>query len=359
MTSLCSLFVALAAVVANTQPAAEASVPTGQVVLEVRGEGADGDEAAAYLRHYLGRALLKRSGVVHVVSAEAHGCATDIEARRRLVEGQKTLIEGLEAYQELSLSRVLHTLPPVVDLYHRNLASADDLRPLNIALLFLGATYSLLKQQKQSRRHFLAAVQLRPAVDPRSLGFNPTMRGEIDRARIALGARPFGSLHLTSVPPRARVYVDGAFRGIAPVRVGGLAEGTHLVQMRRVGFCGWGQALDVQSATETPATGTLTATYDASGRVRARVATLLALAPPGEGAAEESEMRQVMSELQAQYLVVAKVRVRDERVEVGAARVSWAAPSAVRRVRVQFAYGTNHRTYAQEAGALARRLFDR
>lgn len=73
-----------------------------------------------------------------------------------------------------------------------------------------------------------------------------------ESTRAELEARPTGRLQVTSRPAGAVVRVDGVERGIAPLEVGGLAEGLHVVALGGPGFVSTGALVDVVAAEVVP-----------------------------------------------------------------------------------------------------------
>jgi hypothetical protein len=68
------------------------------------------------------------------------------------------------------------------------------------------------------------------ALDPKRA--SPAFLALAAEAKAAVG-RAARSMEVRSSPPAAEVFVDGVFRGIAPVSVGGLAPEERIRQHRR------------------------------------------------------------------------------------------------------------------------------
>ncbi len=64
----------------------------------------------------------------------------------------------------------------------------------------------------------------------------PDLATLAEDARAKAGKSPRVSLSLRSAPVPAAVYVDGAFRGVTPLEVPGLAPGHHYVTLRAAGY---------------------------------------------------------------------------------------------------------------------------
>ena len=67
---------------------------------------------------------------------------------------------------------------------------------------------------------------------------------------------PSAGVSFNSSPLNAEVYVDGQFRGTAPVTLQ-LPAGKHAVEFRLAGFTTWSRALVVVAGDDTRVTATL------------------------------------------------------------------------------------------------------
>ncbi len=67
---------------------------------------------------------------------------------------------------------------------------------------------------------------------------------------------PSAGVSFNANPPNAEVYVDGEFRGTAPVTLQ-LPAGTHEVEFKLAGFTAWSRTLVVEAGDDTRVTATL------------------------------------------------------------------------------------------------------
>ena len=67
---------------------------------------------------------------------------------------------------------------------------------------------------------------------------------------------PSAGVSFNSEPQNAEVYVDGKFRGTAPVTLQ-LSAGTHAIEFRLTGFTTWSRDLVVEAGDDTRVTATL------------------------------------------------------------------------------------------------------
>lgn len=66
-----------------------------------------------------------------------------------------------------------------------------------------------------------------------------------------------GSVELTSTPPGAEVYLDGEYRGTTPTTIPTVSAGSHIVEVRLVGYERWSTPVVVTKETATKLTAML------------------------------------------------------------------------------------------------------
>lgn len=101
---------------------------------------------------------------------------------------------------------------------------------------------------------------------PRSVQVNA---GQTAQATLTLTrvSPSIGSLHLTSVPSAADIYLDGAYRGSTPITIGNLATGSHAVLLRRSGYLEYSTTVSISSGSTTELPVTLAAQPSTSGSI--------------------------------------------------------------------------------------------
>lgn len=93
--------------------------------------------------------------------------------------------------------------------------------------------------------------------------------GATAQATLTLTAVPatVGSLHVTSSPAGADIYIDGSYRGYTPLLIGNLAAGNHNVLLRLAGYQEYTTATSVVAGSTTELPVTLTALPSSVGSV--------------------------------------------------------------------------------------------
>jgi hypothetical protein len=186
------------------------------------------------------------------------------ETKREEIElGKKAIEEGLLAFEELDLATAgekLETGVNALTAYYGELpdqqakraesvanvdgsegfARAGPVDPARIALsegIFAHAATTLFEGlTDQADSIFVALAVFDPSFVPEEGRYPSNVLDRFAGVKESLGARPTGSLTVKTNPPGAAVYVDGLFRGSSPATVSNLADGYHVVSVRRLGF---------------------------------------------------------------------------------------------------------------------------
>jgi hypothetical protein len=182
-----------------------------------------------------GRLLTRRSQALAVARQAAEALeALDLEEAHALGEEAVLALAALEALDpetEAALQTSLLGLA-VAALYDSDVLRADG------AFVALAAWLTAAGRGAP----LLAEVRRYPS----------KVISRFESTRAELEARPTGRIQVTSRPAGAAVRVDGVERGIAPLEVGGLAEGLHVVALGGPGFVSTGALVDVVADEVVP-----------------------------------------------------------------------------------------------------------
>ncbi len=127
-------------------------------------------------------------------------------------------------------------------------ASTQDIQG---AQALLGAIAWVLGDVPTAEARLVEALSYDPSLRPLEVTEPPGFAQLWERARFEVNEHARGELSITSDPPGARVVIDGAFRGTAPLAVQGLSAGPHLVQADLFGYGLAGEIVKVKGP-ETP-----------------------------------------------------------------------------------------------------------
>lgn len=126
-----------------------------------------------------------------------------------------------------------------------NLQSAQPVGAIQVTTNPAGATVTLDGLDPRTAPYTYQNVAPGPHTLMATLdGYEPLSRsvvvtsGATAQATLTLVRVPttVGSLHVTSTPAGADIYLDGVYRGPSPITIGGLSTGTHTILLRLAGY---------------------------------------------------------------------------------------------------------------------------
>lgn len=178
-------------------------------------------------------------------------------AHGRRTNADEALRRGRGAFDALELTTALESFAEAVVGYEQALAAMTDLSPLVAALKYQGAAYALSGDSKNARRAFERAFVVDPSATSAGDNFPDEVTALFEQARARVEKAPTGTLTLYAAPPAAEVWIDGRFRGSAPLSVDNLPEGRHYVRVSRDGYAPFGQPVEVKRRAEETVQATL------------------------------------------------------------------------------------------------------
>ena len=325
----------------------------GHTAALTRANGSGADKAAAQVGHAV-RAWLDTSDGHEAVDLETVlGNPERARALQALAAADELTNAGRTAYEALDLDAAVQSLTAALARYERLAAYLDDVKKVADLLMLLGATQILRGEEKQGVRRLEQAVSIMPEVEPDPRVFNPAMRKIFNEQVTGAGPRPTGRVNITSSPSYAEVMIDGRFHGVSPVVVEGLAEGRHLMRLRRDGMRPWGKNIEVQVDQESRESALMRpdAQADAFDRLFDQVVRRLPRPGKGDGDPLADPGIARLGELcRADELLVVLVKLSGERVVVWAYLIDVSDSRLIRSVEHIFAYDSAPAVYAREVG---------
>ncbi|NMB76584.1 MAG: PEGA domain-containing protein [Myxococcales bacterium] len=221
---------------------ADGGQPTGVFVLPVDGFS---EKSAAILNH-LARENLARDPqfAVQDVRAKLEGDVSGDAALKALQKAQAMLQKGKEQYDNLELDAAVDELQKVLSEIDRAIPRMGEGREYVDALLYLGAAYILSGDNERATESFrlVSMYDRRRSLDPKL--FPPSIIELYSKVKDEVGTAPVGTLLVRSNPPGAEVYLNGVYKGIAPVQLVKVPEGKHFLRLEKDGFRPWGQKVE-------------------------------------------------------------------------------------------------------------------
>lgn len=178
-------------------------------------------------------------------------------AEQKAKEGRAALERGRAALDALEPTPALEALAEAVVAFEQGAASLTDASSLVEAQLLEGAAWAVQGDQKAARRSFERALVLDPAAELPPGSFPPAVEKAWSDAKAKAGTGGNGTLTVYATPAAAEVWVDGKFRGSAPVVLEDVPVGRHLVRVWREGYQGYGVVAEVKKSVEASVQATL------------------------------------------------------------------------------------------------------
>jgi hypothetical protein len=178
---------------------------------------------------------------------------------RSVKKAHKLLAKGKEQYDDLELDVAIEVLGKAQDEYKKAVGRFGDGQKYLEILLFLGASHILSGDAELGADAFrsVALFDKRKTLDAKM--FPPSMIDIFNGAKAQAAAAPVGMVQMKSNPPASEVYLNGVYKGITPVTMVKVPEGSHFVRVEKDGYLPWGQQVDFFATHEERVEATLLA----------------------------------------------------------------------------------------------------
>ncbi|OGQ25745.1 MAG: hypothetical protein A2138_23205 [Deltaproteobacteria bacterium RBG_16_71_12] len=186
----------------------------------------------------------------------------------KLAAAEAARNKGKNALEGVELPVAAEAFADAMVAYEQGIAGLKDVGPLVDTLGQQGVVFALQGDRKSAQQAFERALALDPAwrLDA---GAPSKAKASFETTARAQKSAGQGSLTVYASPGAAEVWVDGVFRGVAPLTLDARA-GRHYVRVAKDGYLAWGGAAEVRRGSE--------ATVQANLRPTSRLAKLEELA---------------------------------------------------------------------------------
>ena len=337
---------------------APASASATKIAMIVRGAGAGSDKAAGYVGHFV-RYYLTEDGRYEVIDNSERLGVDSSEATKAFKDAADLVKKAMAAYETLDLDPAVDYLTTAVQKYEKNVAFIADIKPLADALVLLGAVYILRGDEKSGIERLAQALTVSPTVEPDPRIFNPSMRQVFQKTADQVSKKPRGSISVTSNPSYAELYVDGVFKGIAPITADQLPAGRHYVRMVRDGYRSYGSIVTVNGSRETAENGSLKPAkqYDSYDKAASVAIDAVRSGRADDDKLPDDSLLKFDSLLGAEQLFAAEVTLDGEQVKVVAAQYDLKARRHFKTVAQVFTYDLKTGVFEREISDLLRTQF--
>ena len=179
----------------------------------------------------------------------ALGDRVGVNERAQSQKAEAALKEGMKAYNNVELNDAIESFEQAIQLYGPLLEYPEHRAKAEEATLYLAASYVLNGDGKDGEKTFVRLLKLNPSLSLDGKGFTPAVFDIYAKAKGELEDAPSGSVNVTSDPDGMAVYMDGYFRGLAPVSLEGLSVGEHFLKVIEPGYQDYSTKLTIYPDT--------------------------------------------------------------------------------------------------------------
>lgn len=315
------------ALLASSEAAAASRRTTVLLIPVDRNSGS----AAMRFTEYLETAVQKRTGYTLKDSASVLGDSTPtaaLEARKRVIgavnEGKKAYASGDFDASEQALRTAL------IDIDNAS-AALERCGEYCDALAYLAGA-QLMKGEEQGARDVLKGLL---AIE-RGFKFDAAVFGKNLMILVRDIEKKLGEEGLTAVtiqtnPAGGKVYLDGHYKGYAPLTIERVPVGKHLLRVERPGSVTFGQLIDVAATEEAVVKAKLVSTPEYSS-LEGSLDKVIEEIERGEA----KEMFRMGTKLKVDRAILGIVRTGESRVNVECVLVDFVAKKKLSRLKRSF-----------------------
>jgi tetratricopeptide (TPR) repeat protein len=171
---------------------------------------------------------------------EVLDAGTPVARESAIAEARALLQQGKSDYEQLDLEKAQGKFQKALKKLEYGYGYLRDPGPLLECALHLGATWVLVGEPEKASQIFMRAYALPgpKVLDPNL--FPPNIQDIFNQAMQSAEAAPNGTVKLITAPVGARIYIDGTYRGVSPLKVKRIRAGSHLVRALKDGYRPWG-----------------------------------------------------------------------------------------------------------------------
>ncbi|MBI2081929.1 MAG: PEGA domain-containing protein [Deltaproteobacteria bacterium] len=208
-------------------------------VLEVYSSGSEGSlvrKMADRVRHDLAR---ETSLVVLSREETARGLGQLVKEQGDSDQELSQIIrKSTDAYYRMELDLAKSLLKKKIREIESGELKAIEIHDLVPAYILMGTIHLAFQETTEAIRAFREVVRLSPETVLNERDHSPRVRATFERARqeVSDGKFSVGGLKVNADQKKTEVFLDGNFRGVAPLRLEQLVSGRHYLMLKREGY---------------------------------------------------------------------------------------------------------------------------
>lgn len=181
------------------------------------------------------------------VDVKGRASAAEIGSDKKSEQGAAELARGQELLKKLQFGKARKALEGALERFERGAAALTDPGVLTAAHVALAEVAARQGQDEGAEAQLTRAAAYNPELQLDKKAFPPQFIRSFVRMRDKVLKAGKGAIVVDASATGASVEIDGRAVGAAPVTVGGLPAGRHLVRALREGLPAWGAIVDVGS----------------------------------------------------------------------------------------------------------------
>ncbi len=195
---------------------------------------------------------LANSGDYNYVHNEASLFIPTMSAAQRDFErGMDLFKEAKYLYEDLLIEDAIDKFKQSLTILERHLDKIPDLKTISEILLYLGASYRMLDEDRMATTYFESYISINPVAELDDIVFSPTIVSFFDRIKDDHLMLPTGTFVIESFPSGALVFINGKIAGVTPLRLDGIPRGTHYYRIHKTGYQSHAGKIDVRERRDT------------------------------------------------------------------------------------------------------------
>ncbi len=200
---------------------------------------------------YIARTGFDRSPSYNVFPLETLLEGQNLPGQQAHSEALLKLKEAATAYDALDLTGALTLLTAASISFEKSASHWTSSEPVVQTYLMMGATQALLGNQPAAIDAFAQALTLDPRAQMPSEIMPEVAVPAMEEAHLKVSEASTGRLGVFASPQMAEVWLDGRFRGIAPLQMDQIPTGRHYLRLVSPGYQNDGRLIDVAPHQET------------------------------------------------------------------------------------------------------------
>lgn len=180
--------------------------------------------------------VIDRTVVDRQIQARKKSTSLESEANE---EGAKALKNGETAYRKLKIKEAVKWFSKAKRTYRKKLSDDESFQGLRAAQFHLAKAYLTMKDETRAREELREFIRIDPERNTRKLSekqYSPAIRNLHEKVSDEMAKEPQGDLIVSTVPPKAVVFVDGKAEGASPITIQALPVGEHFIRVSADGL---------------------------------------------------------------------------------------------------------------------------